>query len=87
MDYDAASIAQRYDGARSYRPEVLESWLRKVASYAGTRAVTHIVDIGCGTGRYTLPLARQFGAEIVGVDPSHTMLQQARAKAMPPGVR
>jgi malonyl-CoA O-methyltransferase len=42
-----------------------------------------VADIGCGTGRHALRLARR-GAEVVGLDFSEGMLARARAK---PGAR
>ncbi len=38
-----------------------------------------VLDLGCGTGRYCVLLARR-GAELVGVDPSEEMLERARRK-------
>ena len=37
------------------------------------------LDIGCGTGNYTLEL-RKHGMTIIGIDPSNEMLQKARAR-------
>jgi SAM-dependent methyltransferase len=47
-----------------------------------------ILELGCGTGRVLLPLARA-GCTVVGVDNSHQMLARCRAKvaAEPPAVR
>lgn len=39
-----------------------------------------VLDLGCGTGRMTIPLA-QHGLEITGLDPAAEMLALARAKA------
>ena len=43
------------------------------------RADGPVVELGCGTGRVTIPLARA-GVEIVGVDRSAPMLEQARKR-------
>jgi 2-polyprenyl-3-methyl-5-hydroxy-6-metoxy-1,4-benzoquinol methylase len=40
----------------------------------------HIVDFGAGTGRLSIPLARQ-GYSVIAVEPSAAMLEQLRAKA------
>ena len=40
-----------------------------------------ILDVGCGTGRHSLELARRGYEHITGVDLSASMLAQARAKA------
>jgi malonyl-CoA O-methyltransferase len=41
-----------------------------------------VLDLGCGTGRYCVLLARR-GAQVVGVDPSKGMLECARRKMTP----
>src|SRR5688572_24890078 len=38
-----------------------------------------ILELGCGTGRVALPLARQ-GATVVGIDRSESMLARARTR-------
>ena len=44
-----------------------------------------ILDVGCGSGRYSIELARS-GAEVVGVDFSEEMLGMARTRAEEAGV-
>ncbi len=44
-----------------------------------------VLDAGCGTGRFTLPLARQ-GIQVVALDASREMLDVARRKATEAGV-
>src|SRR5581483_7348853 len=46
---------------------------------AETKPGERAIDIGCGTGIYTLELARK-GAHVVGVDPSMEMVAIAREK-------
>lgn len=48
---------------------------QRVASRAGGR----VLELGCGTGRVSIPLAKA-GVEIVGVDRSAPMLEQARKR-------
>lgn len=45
---------------------------------------SRVLDLACGTGRLTVPLARRF--EVTGLDRSAAMLATARAKAMSSGV-
>jgi ubiquinone/menaquinone biosynthesis C-methylase UbiE len=46
-----------------------------------------ILDLGCGTGRFSEDLAGRFDAEVVGIDPSEKMLEQAWLKRRDPRVR
>ena len=45
-----------------------------------------LLDVGCGTGQYSLDLARK-GLDVVGVDISQAMLGQAREKAKTSGFK
>src|SRR5512144_3236625 len=49
------------------------------------RAAGPILELACGTGRLTIPIARD-GHGIVGLDASPTMLEAARSKAKQAGV-
>jgi ubiquinone/menaquinone biosynthesis C-methylase UbiE len=79
MDYDRTAIASTYDAARSYRPDMLQRSLDPVERHAPA-TLSLIADVGCGTGRFTFPLAERFQARVVGIDPSETMLAAARKK-------
>ncbi|MDO8964281.1 MAG: class I SAM-dependent methyltransferase [Coriobacteriia bacterium] len=46
----------------------------------GAHAVRRIIDVGCGTGQHAIMWAG-WGLEVVGVDPSASMLAQARINA------
>jgi SAM-dependent methyltransferase len=39
----------------------------------------HYLDIGCGTGNYTIEFQKE-GYQFIGIDPSHAMLEKARLK-------
>jgi ubiquinone/menaquinone biosynthesis C-methylase UbiE len=80
MDYDATDIPVGYDRGRDHGPEVLRLWMDVVASYVEGQRVKSVLDLGCGTGRFSEALAVRFDAEVVGVDPSRKMLEQARGK-------
>ena len=79
VDYDAPGGAgEQYDTLRPFSPfdtAVLKAVLDATGSLAGKR----VLDIGCGTGRFTEKLA-QSGASVVGMDASGTMLAAARAR-------
>lgn len=86
-DYDLTDIPAGYDRARDHGPEVLDLWMRMVAEYLEGRSIARILDLGCGTGRFSEGLAARFDAEVIGIDPSVKMLQLAREKRRDPRVR
>src|SRR5262252_1165643 len=85
-DYDLTAIPDGYDRARDHGPEVLDLWMRTVAEYVDDHAVTRILDLGCGTGRFSEGLAARFDGDVIGLDPSVKMLQLARKKQHDPRV-
>ena len=80
MDYDKTEIATTYDQARALAPETVRLWQNLLAEYVDRGKVSLVLDLGCGTGRFTELLAGHFDAQVIGVDPSEKMVQQARAK-------
>jgi ubiquinone/menaquinone biosynthesis C-methylase UbiE len=83
MDYEAYVIAEVYDKARALLPATARLWQELLADYIDPGAALLILDLGCGTGRFSELLARQFGGHVIGIDPSERMLQQARRKPNP----
>lgn len=63
-----------WENARTLGRRDVPFWTR-VASDAGGS----VLELGCGTGRVTVPLARA-GADIVGIDRSEQMLDRARRR-------
>jgi ubiquinone/menaquinone biosynthesis C-methylase UbiE len=80
MNYDETAIPTAYDAGRSHTPAVLEFWLRTISDAIGRDQIAKILDLGCGTGRYSAALVSHFGAHVVGIDPSEKMLAEARRK-------
>jgi len=87
MNYDTTDIPATYDCGRDHGPEVLDLWMNTVSSQVKGQAPGTILDLGCGTGRFSRALAIKFDAEVIGVDPSTKMLEQARRKPPDPRVR
>ena len=81
MDYDQTTMPSAYDAGRAYAPAVLAFWLRTIAAPLAGDRIADILDLGCGTARYSAALADFFGASVVGVDPSEQMLAEAGRKA------
>jgi ubiquinone/menaquinone biosynthesis C-methylase UbiE len=82
MDYDRTTMPEAYDRGRKPPDGVLDMWMDRIAAALAGHKTSTIVDLGCGTGRFSDLLAERFGANVVGVDPSQKMLAQAREKSM-----
>ena len=70
-----AADAEFYDAIHAAEREDVGLWL----SFAG-RTDRPTLEVGCGTGRIALELARA-GHAVVGLDPSREMLARARKKS------
>lgn len=58
-------------------PSRSSKMLYERAAELGVTAQTRLLDVGCGRGRYTCGLASRFGCQVIGIDPSEELLQQA----------
>jgi SAM-dependent methyltransferase len=77
-DHFGERIAARYDADDSdlFAPEVVDPVVDVLAELAGDGRA---LELGIGTGRIALPLARR-GVEVHGVDLSTAMVERLRAK-------
>lgn len=80
MDYDRGNIPASYDAGRGYAPATIALWLDVIAQCLAGAPVSRVLDIGCGTGRYSGVLAARLRSRVIGIEPSAKMLAQARTK-------
>jgi SAM-dependent methyltransferase len=80
--YQADDIAEEYEDKRFSRGGQLidRREKRAVLSALGPVEGQDVLEIACGTGRFTVILAEQ-GADVVGLDISEPMLRRGRQKA------
>ena len=86
--YADAAMADRFDAMRFSGPIgtlLAESQDQVLASFLGPLEGRAVLDVGTGTGRAAIGLARR-GARVTGVDASAEMLRVARARAADAGV-
>lgn len=74
---DYGRLAAEYARHRTVHPEVLRSLAATSAVGRGSR----VLDVGCGTGNYILPLEALTGCAGWGIDPSEQMLARARERS------
>jgi len=66
MDYDKTEIAATYDKARALAPETVRLWQDLLSVDTDRAAVSLVIDLGCGTGRFSGLLAAHFGVRVIG---------------------
>ena len=72
-------IASEYDKGR--KGENLELWGKETKRLANLEEEDIVLDLGCGTGLYTVGIGRESDALMCGMDPAVGMLGQAREKS------
>lgn len=77
-DYDA--IATYYDRYRTMTPAALRFWLKRLVSFGCIAPDMPVLDLGCGTGRFAIPMRQQVGARVYALDRSPEMIRQALGK-------
>ncbi|HUW56053.1 MAG TPA: class I SAM-dependent methyltransferase [Planctomycetota bacterium] len=87
MDYDE-SQHRTYEAGRRLSPATVTLWMDALGEFLPDerRDRLTILDLGCGTGRFSVPLAGHFGAHVIGVEPSGEMRRKAEANATHPRV-
>lgn len=80
--YTGTDTAKRYDSARGLPPETMALWLEALKAHIPADEIKTILDLGCGTGRFTQALSEAFDARAIGVEPSAAMLNVARSRGV-----
>lgn len=85
FDTDADALKQRIETHAKYGSRNLEDW---VFSYLELTGGLKVLELGCGTGKQTLPLAEAIGetGHILAVDVSADALETLRQEAQAAGV-
>jgi len=82
MINDFGKIALSYDQYREREKEVLDTLFEL---FENSRPRQLLLDIGCGTGRYSIDLTKRFRLNLVGVDKAREMIKIAKSK-LPMGI-
>ncbi len=79
FDRSAEKYDEWYESERGRRIDEIETNL--IMSLLKPRKGERILDVGCGTGNYSIKLAK-LGCVVVGIDPSKDMINRALEKSM-----
>lgn len=72
VDYDRR-LHQVYARGRGLPDEAKAVWINAFSRHASPRRPLTVLDLGCGTGRFTPALAEEFGGPVYGVEPASRM--------------
>jgi ubiquinone/menaquinone biosynthesis C-methylase UbiE len=77
---DYTKIAPFYDKGRSLSEQNIKLWLNLIAKGSNISGDVHLLDLGCGTGRFAIPIGRDLNFRVTGADSSEEMLAKAKEK-------
>ena len=77
---DYSAIASGYDEGRRLPDDTIAQWIGLIRDRGKLAAGSSCLDLGCGTGRFSITIAEITGARVVGADLSGEMLAQAASK-------
>jgi ubiquinone/menaquinone biosynthesis C-methylase UbiE len=78
--YDDSGVHLTYDAARELPDEARQVWSDAIREHLGPDRVHRVLDLGCGTGRFSGLLRECLSAQVYAIDPSADMLGTAAAK-------
>ncbi len=81
MKPDYGRIADYYDRVRTNDRDYLRFWTAPLVKFGEITGKSRVLDVGCGTGRFTVTMKEMTGADVYGLDASAEMLERARGKS------
>jgi ubiquinone/menaquinone biosynthesis C-methylase UbiE len=70
-------LSSNYPIARMLSADTAETWAGVLRPFLTMLDRPTVLDLGCGTGRFSTLISDRFGATVVGIDPSMAMLRTA----------
>ncbi len=76
--YNTKEAASSYNQARLMPENTMKQWMDFLAASVPVSEIDSILDLGCGTGRFSFALSERYRCSITAVDPSATMLKESQ---------
>ncbi len=77
---DYSKIASSYDKGRAISEHNINVALEAITRLSKITGKVRLLDLGCGTGRFAIPMAEKPHYQVTGADSSAEMLTKAREK-------
>ncbi len=68
-------MARGFNAGRAVSPHAQKVWHSTLEPYFS--GANRVMDVGAGTGRFSVLLAQWFGATVIGVEPAGAMQQDS----------
>jgi len=78
--YQKNNQAKSYDKARLMPNNTMHMWIDVLVALVPPNTIKNILDLGCGTGRFSFMLSEKYDAMITAIDPSIPMLNKGKKK-------
>ncbi|HEY8544707.1 MAG TPA: methyltransferase domain-containing protein [Acidimicrobiales bacterium] len=80
--YDDPTVAREFEATRYRHPEVFGLWCDRMGSWFEVGPVQRLVlDVGAGTGIWSVAIAERFAVPVLGVEPAAGMRSVAATRA------
>jgi ubiquinone/menaquinone biosynthesis C-methylase UbiE len=81
-----ARLSTDYRVGRALSADAADVWCAVLEPILTPLGRPTVLDLGCGTGRFSIVIGRRFRTRVIGVEPSWAMLRTAAADDPPPNV-
>lgn len=76
--YNEGEVSSNYPAARALSADASATWSDVLRPFLERYYRPTVLDLGCGTGRFSTLIAQRPRATVIGVDPSIAMLRKAQ---------
>jgi ubiquinone/menaquinone biosynthesis C-methylase UbiE len=77
--YEKKDAAERYNASRTLPDATMKLWMDKLSEKVPVESVTRVLDLGGGTGRFTVSIRKTYHCPVVVIEPSKPMLEQGKS--------